>query len=64
MIMATNIYSNNEAVSLARKINRLTDLGVKFDLKIVKGIDNENVVSLSWSETEMEEALFKEEYGA
>ena len=64
MITATNVYSNNDAVSLARKINRLRDLGVGFDLRIVKGIGGENVVSLSWSETEMEEALYKEECGA
>lgn len=61
MIKATNIYSNNDAVSLARKIQRLQTLGVDFELHIVKGIVGENVVSLVWNETRYEEALNDEE---
>lgn len=61
MIKTTNIYSNNDAVSLARKINRLRNLGVDFELSIVKGIGGENVVNLSWDEKEYEEALNAEE---
>lgn len=61
MIKTTNIYSNNDAVSMARKINRLRNLGVDFELAIAKGIDGENVVSLTWDETEYERALENEE---
>lgn len=61
MAKATNIYSNNDAVSMARKINRLRNLGVEFDLSITKGIGGENVVNLSWNEAEYEKALEAEE---
>lgn len=61
MIKTTNIYSNNDAVSLARKIQRLQTLGVGFELSIKKGIGNENVVGLTWDETEYEKALNDEE---
>lgn len=61
MIKATNIYSNNDAVLLARKIQRLQTLGVDFELHIVNGIGGENVVSLVWNETRYEEALNNEE---
>lgn len=61
MIKTTNIYSNNDAVSMARKINRLRNLGVDFELAIAKGIGGENVVSLTWDETEYERALENEE---
>lgn len=61
MIKTTNIYSNNDAVSMARKINRLRNLGVDFELSIKKGIGGENVVSLTWDETEYERALENEE---
>lgn len=60
MIKATNIYSNNETVSLARKIQRLQTLGVDFELHIVK-CRGENVVSLVWNKTRYEEALNDEE---
>lgn len=61
MIKMTNIYSKGETISMALKIKRLQTLGVPFELSIVKGIGNENVVNLTWDETKYEEALNAEE---
>lgn len=61
MIRTTNCYSNDQAVSMARKIQRLKNLGVDYDIEIGRGIDNEAVVLLSWNETEYEAALEAEE---
>lgn len=42
----TAIYTN--AVDLARKIQRLDDMHVCHEIEVVKGIDGENVVRVSW----------------
>lgn len=61
MIKDTNCYSNNDAVSMARKIARLQELKVPFELKIAKGIAGENVVMLSWDHKVFEDAIENEE---
>lgn len=42
----TAIYTN--AVDLAKKIKKLDDMHVCYEIEIVKGIDGENVVKVSW----------------
>ena len=61
MIRSTNVYSNNQTISMARKIQRLKDLGLDYDIEIGRGIGGEAVVLLSWNETEYEHALEAEE---
>lgn len=48
----TSIITN--AVDLATRIMELNEAGVQYELKIVKGIDNENLVKLTWKEDEEE----------
>lgn len=61
MIKDTNIYSKDQAISLATKIGRLQELKVPFEVKLAKGIGGEKVVSLSWNASAFEEALYEEE---
>ena len=60
MITDTNIYSAGQAISMAIKIRRLQELEVPFDVKIVKGIDGESVVSVSWDHKRFEDAIEEE----
>ena len=61
MIKDTNCYSNNDAVSMARKIMRLQELKVPFELEIGRGIAGEKVVLLSWDHKVFEDAIENEE---
>ena len=42
----TDIYTN--AVDLAKKIQQLNNAGRAYKIEIVKGINNESVVKLTW----------------
>ena len=61
MIKTSNIYSNDQAVSLAMKIQKLQGYGVPFEISIARGIGGEKVVSLSWDEKVLEKAIEEDE---
>ena len=46
--MMTSIYTN--AIDLAKKIQELNGRGISYEIKIVNGINKEQVVALSWVE--------------
>ena len=62
MAKMTNIYSYDQAISLAMKIERLQKFGVPFEVGIARGICGERVVSLSWDDKILEEAIENEEF--
>lgn len=41
-----DIYTN--AIDLAKKIQRLNESGFPYEISIVKGIDNEDIVKVEW----------------
>ena len=55
MFMCSAIYSNDMAVMMAKKISSLVEQNQPYELKIVKGIDGEDVVKLSWKFMEDDE---------
>ncbi len=61
MAKMTNIYSYDQAISLAMKIERLQNYGVPFEVGIARGIGGERVVSLSWDDKILEEAIENDE---
>ena len=48
----TSIITN--AVDLATRIMELNEKGVKYELKVINGIDHEKLVKLTWKEDEEE----------